>query len=167
MSLDKVIHRKPAPTSLLECKQLCDEESIDYMDSLQMLCKKVRTTKDPTITSNERWDMPKVVCSCGKTGNEIISRDCCRATIKAKNCHKKLIRVLPGPLDSNYPPKGMGIHGSGYRVGHCAEPHAANTLLRETNCNISQIIFGTSFATEDGSPRPACITCKATFKQLR
>ena len=167
MSLDKVIHRLPVPISVLECKRICDEESIDYMASLQTQCKKVRSTMNPTVASNKRWDMTRVVCSCGKPGKDIISRDGCRSTIKAKNCHKKLMKVLPGPLDSGYPPKGMGIPGRGFRVGHCAEPHAANTLLRETNCNVSQIVFGTSFATEDGSPRPACITCKATFKQLR
>lgn len=167
MSLDKVVHRLSAPTSVVECKNMCDEESIDYMHSLQKQCKNVRASKTPMNVSKERWDMPRVVCSCAKPGKGIISRDCCRATIKAKNCHKKLKEVLPGPLDSGYPPKGMGISVRGFRVGHCAEPHAANTLLRETNCNVSQIVFGTAICTEDGSPRPACITCKATFKQLR
>lgn len=61
------------------------------MDSLQTQCKKVRSTMNPTVASNKRWDMPRVVCSCGKPGKEIISRDGCRSTIKAKNCHKKLI----------------------------------------------------------------------------
>lgn len=167
MSLNKVIHKLPAPASVSECKNMCNEESIDYIHSLQLKCKKVRATKNASVSSNVRWDMPRVVCSCGKPGKEIISRDCCRATITKRNCHHKLMRVLPGPLDSPYPPKGMGIHGSGFRVGHCAEPHAANTLLRETNCNVSEIVFGTSFATDDRSPRPACLTCKATFKQLR
>ena len=166
MSLGKLIHRQPAPISVTECKNVCNEASVDYISSLELKFKKVRATKEIKGSLNSEWDMPSVVCSCGKPGKEIISTDCCKTSIKSKNCHIKLKRVLPGPLDSPYPLKGMGIHGSGFRVGHCAEPHAANTLLKKTNCNVSDIVFGLSLATDDGSPRNACLTCKATFKQL-
>jgi len=167
MTLKKVIHRKSAPNTESKCKEICDEESMNYIKSLQIQCRKNRATKDPLVKSNEQWDMPRVVCSCGKPGSNIISIDSCRATIKASNCHPKLTKVLPGPLNSKFPLKGMGISGRGFRVGHCAEPHAANTLLRMTNCNVSHIVFGTAFRTEDCTFRDYCLTCKATFKQLK
>lgn len=166
-NIHNVIHVESEPQSIAECKVYANKASIGYYTVLKSRCNYNRRTRDPKDKSNASWDMPAVICSCNTPGRDVIVRDNCRATIKPKNCHPKLKKVLPGPLDSSYPRKGMHIGGRGFKVGHCAEPHAANTLLKITNCNVPEIVFGDSISTGDGSVMAPCLTCKATFKQLR
>lgn len=166
-TVHNVIHVDREPLSIAECRFLANEASIGYYTELKSRCNYNRRTRNPKDKSNASWDMPAVICSCSTPGRTVIVRDNCRTTIKPKNCHPKLKKVLPGPLDSIYPRKGMHINGRGFKVGHCAEPHAANTLLKITDCNVPEIVFGNSFSTGDGAVMEPCLTCKATFKQLK
>lgn len=54
-----------------------------------------------------------------------------------------------------------------YRLGHCAEQHAANDLLREQRCtNLNEIYFGRAIRPRTGQYMAPCENCKYIFPIL-
>lgn len=65
---------------------------------------------------------------------------------------------------------GVGQHsgnGCPNTIGSCAEPRAANRLIRNNNhVGLNQILFSTALRPRTGQVVPYCDNCRATFPNL-
>ena len=115
------------------------------------------------------FNIPKVVAACtcdippffvcrGRNNNDL------------QNPHPTLARAYP-PVNGDMKPiiRMRGVRY--YRVGHCAEPHAAHILLNNMDAynhpiSISDIRFSLAYKVKNQAVAPYCGTCRLTFPQL-
>ena len=117
------------------------------------------------------FNIPKVVAAC--TSN-IPPYFVCRGRNNndLQNPHPTLAAAYP-PVKANGHPVNQSIPGLKYPPpGHCAEPHAAHTLLLNMDAwkcpiAISNIRFSLAYRIKNQSVAPYCGTCRLTFPQLR
>lgn len=133
--------------------------------------RKNRINDDRPNNSKYGFNIPKVVAAC--TSN-IPPFFVCRGRNNhdLQNPHP-VLRVAYPPTKTNGIPTQRIPGVKNYNpVGHCAEPHAANTLLfnmYDWGCpiRIEDIRFSLAYRVKNHSVVPYCGTCRLTFTQLR
>lgn len=143
----------------------------EYCAILAKRVRKNRIEDDRPNRSRYGFNIPKVVAACTSTIPPFM-------VCKGRN-NKNLLNPHP-TLRGAYPP--VNVHDmpvsrtiadvNYYPVGHCAEPHAADTLLKNMEekhhpIQIEEIRFSKAFKVKNHSIMPYCGTCRLTFPQLR
>lgn len=138
------------------------------------LARRIRKNRiDDTLPNDgsHGFNIPKVVAACtsnvppyfvcrGRNNNDL------------QTPHPTLQAAYP-PIWGNMKPVNQSIPDvEYYRVGHCAEPHAAHTLLNNMDfwghpIAIRDIRFSLAFNVKNQAVVPYCGTCRLTFPQLR
>lgn len=106
-------------------------------------------------------DYPPVVAACAKTERRIYTSE--TKHIREEHIHETLLDELEklGPIGSR------SIHANNSRVGYCAEPNAANKLLKHERVNtLDDIYFGDAYRPRTGVVIPPCGNCQRTFKNV-
>lgn len=109
-------------------------------------------------------DYPAMIVACGLKQN---SKDYSVETSRSCQNYKYedvILRELEklGKIDGR-----SNIKNCDNRVGHCAEPHAANELARRHNSvKIEDFEFGVAIRPRTLQPKSYCENCKHTFPQL-
>lgn len=126
---------------------------------------------------------------CGQVANNVISsRKCPRvcdypATVvscRMNNGNRKIYHGKSGkPRLGMYEPilenalNQLGvvgqhaINGCPYPIGNCAEPHAANKLIRDNNhARLNQVLFSSALRPRTQQVIPYCANCRAIFPNL-
>ena len=108
------------------------------------------------------WDYPAVVVSCKMNGgnNRIYNGD---SSKPISGMYEPQLEIALARLG------GVGHHsrnGCPYTIGNCAEPHAANRLLRDTHAELEQILFSTARRPRTRQLIPYCANCRAIFPSL-
>lgn len=119
----------------------------------------IRRRRSPRI-----WDYPAVVVSCKKNNgdNRIYNGKSSKPT---SGMYEPLLEIALTRLG------GVGQHsrnGCPYIIGNCAEPHAANKLLKNTAAavGLEQILFSTALRPRTRQVIPYCANCRAVFPSL-
>lgn len=162
------IHKKMgnAPVSNVELNKKAKEYCA-------ILARRIRKNRiDDTLPNNgeEGFNIPKVVAACT---TDVPPYYVCRGRNNhdLQNPHPTLQAAYP-PVRNNKKPLVQNLPDVDYfRVGHCAEPHAAHTLLYNMDvCRhpiaIRDIRFSFAFRVKNQSVVPYCGTCRLTFPQL-
>lgn len=73
--------------------------------------------------------------------------------------------IMPILLDALQQIGPIGAKCNGHVIGHCAEPHAANNLLKDQRgiLSLDQIYFGHAYRPRTGQVVPTCDNCRQTF----
>lgn len=150
--------------------------------------RKTHTPGEKKSTRVNQWDLPLTVCSCGTKKTPFIAQN-------GRNCsalrtpHPVLAAAYNNIVDgkgnkigsiqlgskANAEIKNI-LHLSGqssYDAGRCAEPHAANRVLKEIDKRpghftaISDLLFSVALDARYPIVKPYCVTCKCVFPQLR
>lgn len=138
------------------------------------LARRMRKNRiDDTLPNDgsHGFNIPKVVAACTSSKPPYFV---CRARNNntLQNPHPTLQAAYP-PLRGDGTPinriPGVKHH---YPAGHCAEPHAAHTLLLNMDDQghpiaIRNIRFSLAFNVKNQAVVPYCGTCRLTFPQLR
>lgn len=117
----------------------------------------IRHRRSPRI-----WDYPAVVVSCKKNNgdNRIYNGKSSKPTSGMYEMPLEIALTRLG---------GVGHHarnGCPYTIGNCAEPHAANKLLRDTHAELDQILFSTALRPRTRQVIPYCANCREVFPSL-
>lgn len=117
----------------------------------------IRRRQSPKI-----WDYPAVVVSCKKNNGD--------NRIYNGNSSKPTLGMYEPPLEIALTRLGgVGQHsrnGCPYTIGNCAEPHAANKLLKDNFVGLDQILFSTARRPRTRQLIPYCANCRAVFPSL-
>ncbi len=138
-----------------------------------MLAKRIRKKRINDNRPNDGspgFNIPKVVAACT---SDVSPYFVCRArnNNNLQAPHSTLAAAYP-LLRGNGKPLHQTIPDVDYYpAGHCAEPHAAHTLLlnmeeRGNPISIGDIRFSFAFRVKNYSIVPYCGTCRLTFPQL-
>lgn len=134
------------------------ERSVDQYSG-SVANKVIRSRRSPKI-----WDYPAAVVSCKKNNgdNRIYSG---RSSKPTSGMYEPLLEIALTQLG------GVGHHsrnGCPYTIGNCAEPHAANKLLKNTAAavGLEQILFSTALRPRTRQVIPYCANCRAVFPSL-
>lgn len=108
------------------------------------------------------WDYPAVVVSCKKNNgdNRIYNGKSSKPTSGMYEMPLEIALTRLG---------GVGHHsrnGCPYTIGNCAEPHAANRLLKDNCVGLDQILFSTALRPRTRQVIPYCANCRAVFPTL-
>lgn len=108
------------------------------------------------------WDYPAVVVSCKMNGgnNRIYNGNSSKPT---SGMYEPLLEIALTQLG------GVGQHsrnGCPYTIGNCAEPHAANKLLKDNCVGLDRILFSTALRPRTRQVIPYCANCRAVFPSL-
>lgn len=155
----------------IEVKQKVDAEALQSWLSEQACEKADAIAKDLWLycyqTRNRKpklSEYPPVVVACAQD-NENCYIGITRHDVPKRCIHKDLLKRLE---------KKLGKYGDSSQfeeklaIGHCAEPQAANELLRnEWVKDIDDIYFGDAYRPRTGVVIPPCGNCKETFKNVR
>ena len=138
------------------------------------LARRLRKNRiDDTLPNDgsHGFNIPKVVAACtSKVPPYFVCRG--RNNHDLKDPHPTLSAAYP-PLRADRKPlyciSGVKHH---YPAGHCAEPHAAHTLLLNMDAwgrriEIRDIRFSLAFKVKNQVVVPYCGTCRQTFPQLK
>ena len=143
----------------------------NYCASLSKRIRKNRIADDRPNNSKYGFNIPKVVAACS---SNVPPYFVCRGRNNhdLQNPHPVLAAAYPPLRGDNTPQYRIPGVKKHYRVGHCAEPHAAHTLLNnmyEWGCPIviSDIRFSLAYRVKNQSVVPYCGTCRLTFPQLK
>ena len=117
----------------------------------------IRCRRSPRI-----WDYPAVVVSCKMNGgnNRIYNG---KSSKPIPGMYEPQLEIALTRLG------GVGQHsgnGCPYTIGNCAEPHAANKLLKDTHVELDQILFSTALRPRTRQVIPYCANCRAVFPSL-
>ena len=117
----------------------------------------IRRRRSPRI-----WDYPAVVVSCKMNNgdNRIYNGKSSKPT---SGMYEPLLEIALTQLG------GVGQqsrNGCPYTIGNCAEPHAANKLLKDTHVELDQILFSTALRPRTRQVIPYCANCRAVFPSL-
>lgn len=134
------------------------ERSVDQYSG-SVANKVIRSRRSPKI-----WDYPAAVVSCKKNNgdNRIYSG---RSSKPTSGMYEPLLEIALTQLG------GVGQqsrNGCPYTIGNCAEPHAANKLLKNTAAavGLEQILFSTALRPRTRQVIPYCANCRAVFPSL-
>lgn len=108
-------------------------------------------------------DYPATVVSCSSKGSSIHKVEHSRSCQNYK-FDSRILDVLKtiGNVDGK-----SNIKDCDNRVGHCAEPHAANEMIKTSaKLKVADLEFGFAVRPRTKEIIPYCGNCKATFKQL-
>lgn len=112
----------------------------------------------------KHWDYPTVVVAC-KNNHKTESGYSCEVRKDSFNpiLNKYLTEHLGASLGEN-----SNIKGTGNIVGHCAENHAANNLMRKDKSfggeeNIKKIEFSKALITRTGETIAYCNNCTTAY----
>lgn len=143
----------------------------EYCALLAKRIRKNRINDERPNMSKFGYNIPKVVASCTSISPPyFVCRG--RNNKDLQNPHP-LLRAAYPPLKGDGKPRNQSIIGVPYYpAGHCAEPHAAHTLLLNMDLYgkpiaIKDIRFSLAFSVKNQSVVPYCGTCRLTFPQLR
>lgn len=126
---------------------------------------KVNTASKKSLHHGIRhWDYPTVVVAC-KDDNKTASGYSCE--VKENSFNPILRKYLEGKLGAKLGGKSK-IKGTGNIVGHCAENHAANNLMRKDKNfgdkeNILKIEFSKALITRTGETIDYCNNCTTAY----
>lgn len=117
----------------------------------------IRCRRSPRI-----WDYPAVVVSCKMNNgdNRIYNGKSSKPT---SGMYEPLLEIALTQLG------GVGQqsrNGCPYTIGNCAEPHAANKLLKDNCVGLEQILFSTALRPRTRQVIPYCANCRAVFSSL-
>ena len=134
------------------------ERSVDQYSG-SVANKVIRSRRSPKI-----WDYPAAVVSCKKNNgdNRIYSG---RSSKPTSGMYEPLLEIaltrLGGVVQESR-------NGCPYTIGNCAEPHAANKLLKNTAAavGLEQILFSTALRPRTRQVIPYCANCRAVFPSL-
>lgn len=119
--------------------------------------KVIRSRRSP-----RKWDYPAVVVSCKMNNGD--NRICNGKSSKpTSGMYEPLLEIALTRLG------GVGQHsrnGYPYTIGNCAEPHAANKLLKDNCAGLDQILFSTALRPRTRQVIPYCANCRAVFSSL-
>ena len=134
------------------------ERSVDQYSG-SVANKVIRSRRSPKI-----WDYPAAVVSCKKNNgdNRIYSG---RSSKPTSGMYEPLLEIALTRLG------GVGQasrKGCPYTIGKCAEPHAANKVLKNTGTavGLDQILFSTALRPRTRQVIPYCANCRAVFPSL-
>ena len=109
-----------------------------------------------------KWDYPAVACvSSDINGNGA-----------SKNYSRDVRDSSYNPLLTHYLKNKLGVSKLGERspvtrckngVGRCAEPHAANGTMNNTNCSVRDLVFSLSIRPRTRQIIEYCTNCKLSF----
>ena len=107
-------------------------------------------------------DLPSVVVSCKMNGgnNRIYNGESSKPILGMYEPQLEIALTRLG---------GVGQHsrnGCPYTIGNCAEPHAANKLLKDNCVGLDQILFSTALRPRTRQVIPYCANCRAVFPSL-
>ena len=112
--------------------------------------------------SKIHWDYPAVVVTCCYNHRHPIKRDYSRGV---RRIH--LVSALASKLEE------LGAIGDKcilnnckYIIGRCAEPHAANGLMKSVNCNLDEIYFSVALRPRTREVVDYCENCRYVFSNL-
>ena len=142
----------------------------EYCTILAKRIRKNRINDNLPNDGSPGFNIPKAVAACTCDIPPFIV---CRARNNndLQNPHPTLAAAYP-PVNNDMKPiqhiPGVRYY---YRVGHCAEPHAAHILLNNMDAwmhpiEISDIRFSLAFRIKNQAVVPYCGTCRLTFPQL-
>ena len=135
-----------------------------------ILAKRIKYMYNSNSFVSPGFNIPKVVAACTCNFPPFIV---CRARNNndLQNPHPTLAAAYP-PVNNDMKPiqRIPGVRNY-YRVGHCAEPHAAHILLNNMDewrhpIEINDIRFSLAFRIKNQAVVPYCGTCRLTFPQL-
>lgn len=134
------------------------ERSVDQYSG-SVANKVIRSRRSPKI-----WDYPAAVVSCKKNNgdNRIYSG---RSSKPTSGMYEPLLEIALTRLGR----VGQeSRNGCPYTIGNCAEPHAANKLLKNTAAavGLEQILFSTALRPRTRQVIPYCANCRAVFPSL-
>ncbi len=110
----------------------------------------------------DRNDYPPVVVSCAQTPKNIYTSE--KKWIEAQQIHETLLNELENKLG---PVGSFTRYAENSRVGHCAEPNAANKLLRRERVQtLDDIYFGKAYRPRTGVVIPPCGNCRIVFNNV-
>lgn len=120
--------------------------------------KVIRSRRNPRVR-----DYPATVVSCRmNNGNRIIYNE-----KSGKSKPEMFEPILANALNQL---GGVGQHsgnGCPYPIGCCAEPRAANKLIRNNNhVGLDQILFSSALRPRTRQVIPYCDNCRAIFQNL-
>lgn len=122
-----------------------------------------RVVKRAKGKTPRRKDYPAVLVSCGDPTINIHKEECsrdCRGYEYKPQIAQALLKIGPIGGKSN-------IKGCANFVGHCAEPHAANEVIKQgSKQSIGQLLFSEAIRPRTMQIVSYCDNCKAIFKQL-
>ena len=108
-------------------------------------------------------DYPAAVASCSVIGHNVHKEDYSRSCINYQY-HQPVLGALRdlGKIGGHSP----FCHNL---IGNCAEPHAANQLLKELHFipSIESFVFGDTIRPRTMQVLPYCNNCKQTFPSLK
>lgn len=103
-------------------------------------------------------DYPSTVVACKSDLKKKIYDDTSRGIPHVIAPLLKTALMSLGPIGGKRP-------GCKNVIGHCAEPHAANNLLKDQRgiLSLDQIYFGYAYRPRTGQVVPTCDNCRQTF----
>lgn len=109
----------------------------------------------------EIWYYPAIAVACCCKKGSLIITDHSRG-VREKHLEPPLVLELQKLGNIGEPSK----IGEKYIIGHCAEPHAANGLIKKTKCSIADIYFSLAIRPRTHEIKNYCANCIATFPNL-
>lgn len=121
--------------------------------------KKSRLKKLPKQYSIK--DYPAVVVACGYSRSYSVFWDESKSPRNKKfnfNIHRRLIKIAP---------VGTKEPHSGNIIGACAEPHAADKVLKKfPGCHMCELEFSDAYRPRTSQRVKYCYTCKQVFNEV-
>lgn len=112
----------------------------------------------------KRNEYPPVVVACAQSEEKWYT-EITRHNVPRQCINNRLLRRLENRLSARYGKESQYVKKN--LIGHCAEPQAANELLRYENVkDLDDIYFGKAYRPRTGVVIRPCLNCQNVFKNV-
>ena len=132
------------------------------LKAISIVKKRVKKSrlKNPQ-KQNSIQDYPAVVVACGYSRSYSVFWDESKSPRNKRfnfNIHRRLIKIAP---------VGTKEPHSGNIIGACAEPHAADKVLKKfPGCHMHELEFSDAYRPRTSQRVKYCYTCKQVFCEV-